>query len=110
MKRAAPDPTFESLLQSTQALAKNIRQQHEQQQGPISPNMFATFAPQPPQQPAMPYGFMQSSAFLPDQTSAALQQGAAWDQLRNVSIDSDMAYDGIEECVCPMPGEREIVA
>ena len=90
------DPAFESLLRSTQALAQNIRQAHEQQQGPISPPSMPSYPLQPPpfQQPLSVNFQQQQGAYLMDTGS----RNASVDSvLRNASIDSDLAYDGIEE-------------
>ena len=112
------DQNFAELLRSTQQLAKNIRQQHEQQQGPISPNMFANqqMPPPPPFQQPGPFQqpFQQPPSYMQQQhqplPSHALPHfpfGHAMtppgsisidsNGLRMGSIDSDMAYDGIEE-------------
>ena len=102
------DPAFESLLQSTQALAKNIRQSHEQQQGPISPMSLANFPPQPPTMHdplGVPYlqeqlmqRHLESQPPGPPPNWQIQMGSRSYDsQVRNVSIDSDMAYDGIEE-------------
>ena len=108
--RPGADPAFESLLRSTQALAKNIRQAHEQQQGPISPQSFPHVGHPPPPlvQPTslrQLQMFQQQQSFQqPHDPSAYLQgtgeRSASVDAaLRSVSIDSDMAmaFDGIEE-------------
>lgn len=103
------DPAFEKLLQSTQTLAKNIKQQHEQQQGPISPLSPAYHAQLQHQQLQQMLNFQQPLSFLSQhhhvqQVPTAVPQqltasASALDyvQHRNISIDSDMAYDGIEE-------------
>ena len=100
------DHAFESLLQQTQALAKNIQNQHEQQQGPLSPPNFSNQQPQLPNQLMLGQSFMQQQGNLYNQ-AFDLQQlqndfrnaaGPYHDaHMRNVSIDSDLAYDGIEE-------------
>lgn len=96
MKRALnqSDPAFENLLQSTQALAKNIQQAHKQQRNfPVQP------APQPPAANV----FLQQGAcgFLHDDTQSPPEsRTASYDNPQaggSVSLDSDMAFDGIEE-------------
>ena len=101
------DHAFESLLQQTQALAKNIQNQHEQQQGPISPPNYSLPQPQPPYQTMLGASYMQQQQGNLLNQTYDLQQlqndfrnaaGPYHDNaMRNVSIDSDLAYDGIEE-------------
>ena len=104
--RPGADPAFESLLRSTQALAKNIRQAHEQQQGPISPPSFPNVGLPPPPL-VQPTSLQQHQSFQQPQDGSAYLQGtgsrtASVDAaLRSVSIDSDMAFYGIEEAWRP---------
>ena len=111
MKRAA-DPAFEDLLRSTQALAKNIRQQHSQQQNctvspPILPNYQLPPQPAAPQPAPQQQYLLGASYMQPTRASFAAHMQAeqamfasALDPqpgIRSVSLDSDMAYDTIEE-------------
>lgn len=112
MKRSLPlDPSFESLLRNTQALAKSIQQSHEQQQGPISPMYLPQQTQQPPQQQSLGANFLQQQQQLLmqqqqqnyynqsfEQLQNDLRSNLVTDsQLRSVSLDSDLAFDGIED-------------
>ena len=102
------DDAFKKLLQSTQALAKNIQANSEQQLPQISPPAFPNCPPQPPAMPqqhmSQPFQGGMGDMYSPQNVWAVgaylaqnMNSGNDTFGLRSVSLDSDMAYDGIEE-------------